>query len=173
MSDDDWDNDDWETPDLATIPGNFDDEEDLSLAEPVVKVVKAVVKAEDKAKQVERQKRQSVIEKKEAQEQERQDRLQAALDAVSQKSGRQLTDREQQQLIVEKSDNLLCEDLFGDLGGDAAVEEEQVVLEGEDLMGGGATGGNATTAAAAAALTKPTNPKDAFENALTQVPMLD
>jgi len=169
MSDDDWDNDDWDAPDLSTIAqNNFADEEDLSLVEeaPKPKVVRQATEGE-KAKKADRQKRQAVIDKKEAQEQERQARLKAALEAVSKKSGRNLTDKEKQQLIVEKSDNLLCEDLFGDLGV-KPTKQDEVVLEGEDLMGG--EDKNNTAAVAAVAAT-PTNPKEAFENAVANLPL--
>ena len=120
-----------------------------------------------------RRKKKTIIQKKEEEERARKERLEAALKKVSLQSGRELSEREKRSLVVEKSDNLLCEDLFGDVGAPVAAADVKV-LEGEDLMGGGEGGKGEDTAkaAAAAGVKAPTGkPEDIFEDAIMRFPL--
>ena len=115
-----------------------EEEEDLSLSEPVVKDVPKPKKP--KALTQEKSKKRSIIAKKEEAERQRKARLEEALKQVSKESGRELSEKEKHSLIVEKADNILCEDLFGSLAQKNGVQVEENVLEGEDLMAGGDEG---------------------------------
>jgi len=143
-----------------------EEEEDLSLVVPQTKKVVAPKAA--KKLTVERNRKKALIEEKERQERERQMRLEEALKKVSLKSGRELTEKEKRNLIVEKADNLICEDLFGDVG--TRVNETDVkVLDGEDLMGGDDATKNGDTTASVPR--KEGKPIEVFEQALYKLPL--
>ena len=146
-----------------------EEEEDLSLSEPVVKDVPKPKKP--KALTQEKSKKRAIIAKKEEAERQRKARLEEALKQVSKASGRELSEKEKHSLIVEKADNILCEDLFGSLAQKNSVQVEENVLEGEDLMAGGDEGKdddkNDTEKLA------PGDPMEAVENALAQLSLKD
>ena len=143
-----------------------EEEEDLSLSEPVVKDVPKPKKP--KALTQEKSKKRAIIAKKEEAERQRKARLEEALKQVSKKSGRALSEKEKHSLIVEKADNILCEDLFGSLAQKNGVQVEENVLEGEDLMAGDGGKDDASIKEVA-----PADPMEAVENALAKLSLKD
>lgn len=172
---DDWDNDDWEAPNLATdTPADdFGDEEDLSLKEAQAA---AVIKSKaPKAATVSKQRAKAVIAKKEAAEKERQGRIATALKKAQTKSDRTLTEREKRNVLTRASDGNLIDELFDDDDGvQKRVSDDEAdaapQYEGEDLMGGGADAATAT-ATSARAPKPPADPKEAFFEAVANLPM--
>ena len=154
------------------VPTFSDDEEeeDLSLNEPVVKDVPQPKKP--KALTQEKSKKRSIIAKKEEAERQRKARLEEALKQVSKESGRELSEKEKHSLIVEKADNILCEDLFGSLAQKNGVQVEENVLEGEDLMAGDEGKDDDKNDASIKKLA-PADPMEAVENALAQLSLKD
>lgn len=168
------DADDWEAPDVDNdkVPtfSDEEEEEDLSLSEPVVKAVPKSKKPKELTQ--EKSKKRSIIARKEEAEMQRKARLEEALKQVSNASGRQLSEKEKHSLIVEKADNLLCEDLFGSLAKKEGVQVEENVLEGEDLMAGeGRKDGNKNGAATTTKVS--VDPMEAIENAISQLSLKD
>ena len=159
--------------DNKNVPTFDDEEEDLSLKEPVVKDVPKSQKPKEMTK--EKAKKRSIIEKKEEAERLRKQRLEEALKQVSLKSGRELSEREKHSLIVEKADYLLCEDLFGSMAKTGGVDVEENVLEGEDLMAGAGDDDddNKNTGSSNNKKSVSKNPMDVIQDALAELPLSD
>lgn len=167
------DSDDEETTETGTSNKKEESEEeeieDLALLEfdkPKETIQKSKPK---KAVNAEKSRKQQLIAAKEEKERLRKKRLEDAMKAAEAATGVKLTDKAKAKLIVEKSDNLLCDDLFD---GCARVDpKEAVVYDGEDLMATASSESATTAALRKAEESIVRDPMETLERALEKLPL--